>query len=85
MVANMTDLTAHMLGAFGFLVMGRAGYLAFARSALPAMSEKPGTNETGGPSTSWIPRLVQIHSFVLMPVIGWFLGGRIIASLAGLE
>ncbi len=82
----MSPTTASLIGALAFLLMGIAEYLVFMRAAYPAIRERQEVAKTSlndGKGPSWIITVIKFQSFVLMPVLGYFLGGQILYSLMG--
>ncbi len=82
----MTMTMASMLGAFLFLVLGVVEYFVFVRVVYPTMSnrhEQQKVTLEQGTSPKLVAELVRLQSLVVLPIIGYFLGGPIVAALLG--
>ena len=73
-----------LVGALVFLIIGVIEYAVLNRVLYPALRwrhEKAKTTQSQGISPNRIMTLVKIQSFIIMPVIGLFLGDRMKAIL----
>jgi hypothetical protein len=77
----MTSLTASLIGAFAFFLMGLAEYIVFRRALSGADKTAQDLGLATGLVPMWLYTVVKMQAFVLMPVIGWLLGGKILFSL----
>jgi hypothetical protein len=81
MAAGMSYALASAIGAAGFLLMGLAEYLVFRRALAGADKTAQELGQSAGLVPMWLYTAVKIQAFVLMPIIGWLLGGKILFSL----
>jgi hypothetical protein len=77
----MSVTLAGLLGAFAFFIMGLAEYVIFRRALATAEMTAKEIGQVNGLVPMWLYNVVKIQAFVLMPIIGWFLGGKIIFAL----
>jgi hypothetical protein len=85
-VANMTTIQASLLAALLFLAIGVCIRSFFLRNIYPVLSDRHEAakmNLEVGMNPAMIAALVQLSSYILLPVIGYVAFGPVVRTLIG--
>jgi hypothetical protein len=82
-MGTMSGLAARLIGAFAFLLIGVAEVLVVRRSIYPVLRsrhEKAKLTQAQGRDPNWLVAVVWLQGVVVMPALGFMVGGWLSAA-----